>query len=435
MKRFAERTGKLTAALAFTMILFPGPAWSANKYELSKSNQTLLASADYHHPTAKIPATPMVKVPYRSWLPKKARPRLILLCIHGLGLSSKSFNDFGRRMAAAGIPTYAIDVRGFGGWMKNPEKAHVDFEACLTDIEQALKTLHKAYPGLPVFLVGESMGGAIAIQAAARYPNLANGLVSSVPSSTQRSRSFLKSGVVVVFESAESPTGKTEMAPIIVDKATAKPKIRRKIKDEPLNRSKLSKGELAQFEHFMEETHDSAPLIERTPTLILVAYKDKLVTPEGSIDLLSEMTTPMKLLLMDGNSGHLMLEEEQMNADIEYLLKDWLRDKSSKTILNQGSRASVAADQDWTTFQRQVNLMLRVNEAQKKEELTVKQAKHFRKDLSDVAVKKQKLRDSTPGERGKVDLSEIEKDLTEISRDIDKSKQENIDDRREEKKK
>lgn len=430
MKKENRQRCSVLSSLLLIAMLMPGPAWSARSHKALKSSKTISSSTEYHHPTSKIPATPLIAVPLRSWLPKTDRPRLILLCIHGLGLSSKSFDNFGRRMAASGIPTYAIDVRGFGGWMNTPEKAHVDFEACLTDIEKALKTLHSAYPGLPVFLVGESMGGAIAIQAAARYPDQANGLVSSVPSSTERAGSFLKSGMVVVFKSVESPTGQTEMAPVIVDKATASPELRRKIKAEPLNRSKLSKDELAKFQNFMDETHDSAPLVERTPALLLVAYKDKLVTPDGSIDLLSEMTTPMKLMIMDGNSGHLMLEEGQMTVDIERMLKLWLRDKTGKTVLGQGSRANISSDKDWTTYQRQVNLMNRINEAQKNKQLSVKEAKHFRKDLSDIAMNKQKLRDKSGGEVGSIDMSSIEEELTDTSGDIDKLKRENLEDKR-----
>lgn len=386
-----------------------------------------LTSKPYQHPTNKIFSTPMIKVPYRSWLPRFGKPRVVLFCIHGLGLSSKSFDDFGRRMASSGIPTYAMDVRGFGGWAKEPEKAHVDFDACLLDVEQALKTLHQAYPGVPVFLVGESMGGAIAIQSAARYPDLVNGLVSSVPSSTERTGSFLKGGSIFVFEAAEHPTGQADISAVIVDKSVSNPNKQRKIKDEPLNRSKLTKGELTQFQRFMAVTHDVAPNVERTPALVLVAYKDKLVSPYGSIDLLSEMTSPTKLLLMDGNSDHLMLEEDQMTPHVERLLKDFIHDQTGKVVLNQGARIGVPSDKTWTTYERQVNLMKRINEAEKNQELTAKEARHFRKELGKIATEKAKLRDAHVGKPETLDMSSIEESLTKLSASIDNHKQENIE--------
>lgn len=328
-------TSLLTAGLALNMVLVLEPASAANNYS-GKSNKMILAQSGRQTANAVIPSMPLVKVPYRSWLPKKEKPRLVLLCIHALGFSSKSYDNFGRRMAAAGIPTYALDVRGFGEWMnRSSDEAHMDFESCLTDVEQGLKTLHRAYPKTPVFLVGESMGGAIAIQAASRYPDQVNGLVSAVPS-TERAGGFMKSSAIVVFKAAESGGGQVDMSPVVVDGATNDPALRRKIEADPLNRMELSKKELAQFDLFMKQTHEAAPLAERIPAMMLVAYKDKLVTPAGSVDLFSEMTTPQKLMIGDGDSGHLMLEEAQMTSEIEWILKGWLREKAATVVVRDG---------------------------------------------------------------------------------------------------
>lgn len=329
MFRFMNRMpAKLAAIFALTALLCTPVLAAKNNHQRQLISATNPGS---QHSTTLLPARPLINVPYRSWLPKREKPRLVLLCIHALGFSSKSYDNFGRRMAASGIPTYALDVRGFGEWMKQSDKAHMDFEACFTDVEQGLKTLHKAYPRLPIFLVGESMGGAIAIQSASRYPDLVNGLVAAVPSSEERAGA-MKSGLVVAFKTAESPNARVDMAPVIVDGVTNDSALRAKINAEPLNRMELSKKELAQFEKFMKETHDAAPLVERTPALVLVAYKDKLVTPSGSVQLFSEMTTPQRLLIGDGNSQHLMLEEAQMTPEIERILKGWLREKAGQRI-------------------------------------------------------------------------------------------------------
>ena len=56
--------------------------------------------------------------PCISWVNPLVPPKVALLCIHGLGLYSGSYQDFGTRMARVGIATFAIDVRGFGSWMK-----------------------------------------------------------------------------------------------------------------------------------------------------------------------------------------------------------------------------------------------------------------------------------------------------------------------------
>lgn len=88
------------------------------------------------------------------------------------------------------------------------------------------------------------------------------------------------------------------------------------------------------------------------------------------------------------------------------------------------------ADKKLTTYERQVNLMKRVNEAQKSKELTVKQAKGLRKDLSNVAAKKQKIRDAKPGKNQSENVKNVEEQLTEISEKIDELKKENIEDKK-----
>jgi hypothetical protein len=92
----------------------------------------------------------------------------------------------------------------------------------------------------------------------------------------------------------------------------------------------------------------------------------------------------------------------------------------------QGS--AMGAEKKMSTYQRQVNLMKRINEAQKSKQLTVKQAKGLRKDLSKIAVKKQKERDSNVGTTQVDDMSEVEERLTKISKKIDELKEENVKD-------
>src|SRR5271170_3951452 len=91
--------------------------------------------------------------PCISWINPIVRPRVILLCIHGLGLYSGSYKDFGMIMARRGIAVYAIDVRGFGSWMKSGGKEEVDFTGCLSDIASAIQSIRAAMPGLPLFLL------------------------------------------------------------------------------------------------------------------------------------------------------------------------------------------------------------------------------------------------------------------------------------------
>jgi len=271
-----------------------------------------------------------LKVPYRSWLPLN-QPKEVLLCVHGLGFSSASFAEFGRSMAGRGFAVYAVDVRGFGQWAKRKGQDKVDFEACLLDIEQALKSLRKAYPGVPVFMVGESMGGAIAMAATARHPELVDGLVSSVPSSDR----YFKIGgeIIVGAHYLEDPDKKID--PEIIDRISTDDRTRAQMTNNSMNRLELSPRELKQFETFMKGNFDNAHLIEKPPVLMLAGFKDKLVKPEGTIELFNALSTQDKLLMVIGDGEHLLLEENQLTNQLAQMLNVWITDQGRTYRSNQ----------------------------------------------------------------------------------------------------
>lgn len=264
-----------------------------------------------------------IKVPHRAWLPEN-KPKRILLCVHGLGFSSESFSDFGQRMAAKGLAVYAVDVRGFGAWMKTRgEKNQLcDFEACLVDIENALKNIRKAYPGTQVYLVGESMGGAIALRATSRYPGLVDGLISSVPSNERYAN--LSENLRVGTRYVVAKDEKMNIAPIVVKHATQDPKLQKTWAAEKTNRMEMTPKELKQFNDFMKGNYDAATLIEKIPVLMLAGFKDKLVKPEGTIELFNDVTCPNKTLFVIGDSEHLLLEENQFTEQMAQFMITWI---------------------------------------------------------------------------------------------------------------
>lgn len=90
----------------------------------------------------------------------------------------------------------------------------------------------------------------------------------------------------------------------------------------------------------------------------------------------------------------------------------------SAAIVMALSQSSVVSAQKLTTYERQVNLMNRINDAENKKQLTVSQAKALRKELSKIAVKKQQVREDHTGKTGKEDMSLVEERLTKVSAKI-----------------
>lgn len=118
-------------------------------------------------------------VPYRLW--PAPTPRAMLLLLHGACDYSGAFDEVGPQCAARGLTALAIDQRGFGATATRGKWRGKN--RMIRDAIEAVLFLRMRYgDALPVFVVGESMGAALAVHLASRAPDLdLAGLVLSAP--------------------------------------------------------------------------------------------------------------------------------------------------------------------------------------------------------------------------------------------------------------
>jgi acylglycerol lipase len=104
-----------------------------------------------------------LRLPLRHW--DAARPQAILVALHGMSDYSEAFDLPGPWWAAHGITTYAYDQRGFG---RSPYPGRwAGGDAMRRDLADFVGAAHVKYPGLPVYALGESMGGSVVLTALA----------------------------------------------------------------------------------------------------------------------------------------------------------------------------------------------------------------------------------------------------------------------------
>jgi alpha-beta hydrolase superfamily lysophospholipase/thiol-disulfide isomerase/thioredoxin len=282
-------------------------------------------------------------VPVVAWTDPTVKPWAAVLCIHGLGLHKESFLELGKRLSRVGVLTYAIDVRGFGAWLKTKSLNRVDFGQAMKDVGVTLKAIHLSHPELPIIVLGESMGGAIALQSAAMYPDLVDGLVSSVPSGDRFGQKVTNAKVAFGFLSR--PNRPIDLGNKIVSQASEDEMVQQNWSDDPKARLQLSAKELVQFQLFMNQNHSRAKHIEKTPSLILQGANDRLVKPASTIEIFNEICTPQKDLLMIGNSEHLIFENAQIDDHVVDVLTSWI-DRNArlpKSLTGEKEKNSVSA--------------------------------------------------------------------------------------------
>jgi acylglycerol lipase len=103
-------------------------------------------------------------LPLQSWLPD-GRIRAVVLAVHGMNDYSHAFSGSGEEWAKHGIATYAYDQRGFGAAPFPGSWAGTYLLDA--DLAAVTRLLRARYPGVPLYLLGESMGGAVVVTAEA----------------------------------------------------------------------------------------------------------------------------------------------------------------------------------------------------------------------------------------------------------------------------
>lgn len=223
-------------------------------------------------------------LPFISWTPDPpTSAKASILCVHGLGLDNGSFIDFAKLMSKRGYAVFAIDVRGFGSWVSTPGHENLQFERTIADIGYFTRLIKERIKDKPVFLLGESMGGAIALRAAARFQNELSGVISSVPSAERFQGRMMSMKVATHF--IQDPKRPFYVGEMVAEKATSRSELQAAWKADPKAKMNLTPLELMKFAVFMRTTESDCKDIKTLPVFVVQGLKDKLVKPHGTYQL------------------------------------------------------------------------------------------------------------------------------------------------------
>jgi alpha-beta hydrolase superfamily lysophospholipase len=116
---------------------------------------------------------------YQRWLPD-GMPRAAVAVVHGFGEHSGRYTNVVNQLTPAGYAVYAMDLRGHG---RSPgQRGYINAWAeYRDDVGAFLRLVSQEQPMLPLFLMGHSLGGVIALEYAEHHPEGLRGVVASGP--------------------------------------------------------------------------------------------------------------------------------------------------------------------------------------------------------------------------------------------------------------
>lgn len=264
-----------------------------------------------------------VRLPVYAWLPPSP-PRAIVIGLHGMNEHARSFaEDAAGWFTNRGVGLYAYDQRGFGG---TPDRGiWAGHETLAADATEAARLIRARHPGVPVVMMGESMGGAVLLVAgASANPPPVEGYVLLAPAVvTRASLGWFARGLLDVMVTLVPIWGFYNSAPGF--QPTNNVDAWRRWSRDPLLLRTTRIDALAGLVDLMDAAVAAAPRFH-APALLLYGGKDRLVPPEPTRTLLAALPDPAHQWVGYYPEGYHMLLRDTQGETVARDIAAWVID-------------------------------------------------------------------------------------------------------------
>ncbi|MEM9900958.1 MAG: alpha/beta fold hydrolase [Pseudomonadota bacterium] len=244
-----------------------------------------------------------------AWAPA-GRPRAMILALHGYGDTAQTTYDAAARFwAARGLLTYGYDHRGFGE--NATRRQWPGAEILAADAVAIAAALRARHPGLPLTVIGHSMGGGVAL-AAAGEGLAADRLVLAAPAIAggRNLSPALRAGgwALGAFTPNRRFTGDGVVSLQPSDNIAAM----RAAAESPWHYSDASGRELWGLVRVSDRAARAAPRV-RQPTLTLMGEKDEYI-PVGAVRAVHEQIAGAEGFVLYPEGWHWLFRDLQAEA-------------------------------------------------------------------------------------------------------------------------
>jgi acylglycerol lipase len=269
------------------------------------------------------PMTKQLNLPVYQWVDTSLPTNAVVIAVHGMTLHSGLFDHAARYLAGNGYPVYAADLRGFGRWWHDGKK-DINFVQSEQDVMALAAALRNIYPHVSIFVLGESLGGNVAIRIACKHPSIFDGVILS--SAAIARKPFLTMHVVEQFPDEVAHPKKLRDITAYIDHFVSSNKtVTDEILSDPLVRKRISIWEAILSEKELAGATDYANKMPSSlPVLVLQGGEDKNLKLPASFQFCSKLKTQDLTIRMFPDQGHVLLETAYSSPEVLQGISDWI---------------------------------------------------------------------------------------------------------------
>jgi acylglycerol lipase len=265
-------------------------------------------------------------LPLRVWLPTD-EIKGVIISLHGFNDYSNFIKDSASFFNQRNLAMYAYDQRGFGKSITRGRWS--GWQAMTDDLAAFVAVIKQLHPNKPVYILGDSMGGAVAIVTMTQdNPPDVEGVILVAPAVWARSEMPFYQRVALWIAAHTIPWEKVTGKSL---KITASDNIEmlRKLGKDPLVIKETRIEVLYGLSNLMDNAFGSAERFRAT-SLILYGEKDEIIPREPVFDFYERLplrSQDQQRMILYENGFHMLLRDLQ-SAKVLIDIVDWINDQS-----------------------------------------------------------------------------------------------------------
>ena len=279
-------------------------------------------------------------LPLSKWQESKKKPRGVVLMLHGLTQRAFTLRAMAKKLASDGFIIYGLDLRGHGWWRKTMDNGDAGYIAnysqSVDDAREVLEVIKNNNPDLPLFVMGESVGAAVALRAAAESPEGLSGLILCGAGSkachakttwfiADLLKSLIRKPIGLIRYQKEYGTDD-----LIALEETLK---------DPMQRKNMSLRELWRARGILRKNKKYAKELNPQISLLMIhGAEDETLKLKSARKVFEEAPSVDKKMVVVPDCGHILLGTSRPKELVSNSIEKFLTNRVSTRVADSGKR-------------------------------------------------------------------------------------------------